>query len=128
MSEAEIIVSVMEKRLSFAGMSVSAMEMNASLKETIASVSTKVRSEVQKDLPPLPQDFSREDIYSSNAHAKCQRVLECLRQARLGAGWLRVVHRRDRATVALDRTPDPRSVLTRMRFSVNGNGSWLLIG
>ena len=63
-SEAEIIVSVMEKRLSFAGMSVSAMEMNASLKETIASVSTKVRSEVQKDLPPLPQDFSREDIYS----------------------------------------------------------------
>jgi len=63
-SEAEIIVSVMEKRLSFAGMNVSAMEMNASLKETIASVSTKVRSEVQKDLPPLPQDFSREDIYS----------------------------------------------------------------
>jgi len=40
------------------------MEMNASLTETIASVSTKVRSEVQKDLPPLPQDFSREDIYS----------------------------------------------------------------
>ena len=63
-SEAEIIVFAMERRLSFAGMSVSAMEMNASLKETIASVSTKVRSEVQKDLPPLPQDFSREDIYS----------------------------------------------------------------
>ena len=32
-SEAEIIVSVMEKRLSFAGMSVSAMEMNASMNE-----------------------------------------------------------------------------------------------
>src|SRR6266566_4429904 len=47
-SEAEIIVSAMERRLSFAGMSVSAMEMNASMKETIASVSKRVWFEAQK--------------------------------------------------------------------------------
>src|SRR5881628_1312955 len=47
-SEAEIIVSAMERRLSFAGMSVSAMEMNASMKETIASVSKRVWCEAQK--------------------------------------------------------------------------------
>jgi len=57
-SEAEIIVSVMEKRLSFAGMSVSAMEMNASMKETIASVSTKVWSEVQKVRSAVEMIFS----------------------------------------------------------------------
>ncbi len=57
-SEAEIIVSVMEKRLSFAGMSVSAMEMNASMKETMASVSTKVRSEVQKVRSAVEMIFS----------------------------------------------------------------------
>ena len=57
-SEAEIIVSVMEKRLSFAGMSVSAMEMNASMKETMASVSTKVRSAVQKVRSAVEMIFS----------------------------------------------------------------------
>jgi len=57
-SEAEIIVSVMEKRLSFAGMSVSAMEMNASMKETIASVSKKVWCEVQKVRSAVEMIFS----------------------------------------------------------------------
>src|SRR5438034_1577129 len=57
-SEAEIIVSVMEKRLSFGGMSVSAMEMNAAMRETMTSVSTKVWSEVQKVRSAVEMIFS----------------------------------------------------------------------
>src|SRR6266581_702550 len=57
-SEAEIIVSVMEKPLSFAGISVSAMEMNAAMRETMTSVSTKVWSEVQKVRSAVEMIFS----------------------------------------------------------------------
>jgi len=47
-SKAEIIVSAMAKRISFAGMNMSAMEMNASMKETMASLSKNVWCGVQK--------------------------------------------------------------------------------
>ena len=68
MSEAEIIVSAVEKPLSFAGMNVSAMEMNASMKEINAFVSKKVMCELQKVRSALERIISVFQIILSNAN------------------------------------------------------------
>ena len=67
MSE-EIIVSAVEKPLSFAGMNVSAMEMNASMKEINAFVLKKVMGELQKVRPALERIISVLQIIISKAN------------------------------------------------------------
>jgi len=63
-----MIVSAVEKPLSFAGMSVSAMEMNALMKEINAFVSKKVMGELQKVRPALERIISVFQIILSNAN------------------------------------------------------------
>ena len=63
-----MIVSAVEKPLSFAGMNVSAIEMNALMKEISAFVSKKVMGELQKVRPALEGIISVFQIILSNAN------------------------------------------------------------
>ena len=63
-----MIVSAVEKPLSFAGMNVSAMEMNASMKEINALVSKRVMDELPKVRSALERIISVFQIILSNAN------------------------------------------------------------
>ena len=63
-----MIVSAVEKPLSFAGMNVSAMEMNASMKEINAFVSKRVMGELPKVRSALERIISVFQIILSKAN------------------------------------------------------------